>query len=512
MAAAAVTPEPMAPPALDTLKSILQTQKNPSLRLGSNIVSRNPDVEIAALTLKDIPLTATKFNALAGGQSWYRFSFTVLGVGPPGFSTVPYTSTQKKGEKPAAGLGLYEDAGDSKTKLFSFEKGKTNKDRGVRVEDVPREQEGDAAEQTVGVTAVLAPGMHLAHFMRADDFDKSSKFFVDSPETLEEREVLPAFSVVYFQVSSANVEQAKNGRLLKVKRIKLAQNAADVLAACMPRLPRTEQEFQAANACSETSNWAMRENMDKSKTRVFALQPSATAFVSHDAEKEESVLVQKDSTGNFMPDVLVTETTLGSLLPHADRNDRLKLLNVAIACEAVHMLVRTNVSDGVSLDCSGEAYTHRVVAITLDVNALLSLDLAEEAMQRFPDGPTNIWRCEDPFVGFAFLRMENDDVCWGNEQRVIENNNRKYEIAFRISADALAADALAAETHPEAANAGDARFLDKGCPGHYVPLEVMLVDKANQGDFTAGRTMLKLELRPGQRQTGCKRKRMQLFE
>jgi hypothetical protein len=512
MAAAAVTPEPMAPATLDTLKSILQAQKHPSLRLGSNIVSRNPDVEIAALTLKDIPLTANKFDTLANGQNWYRFSFTVLGVGPPGFSTVPYTSTQKKGEKPAAGLGLYEDAGDNKTKLFSFEKGKTNKDRGVRVEDVPREQEGDTSEEAVGVTAVLAPGMHLAHFMRVDDFDKSSKFFVDSAEALAEREVLPAFSVVYFQVSSANVEQAKNGRLLKVKRMKLAQNAADVLAACVPRLPRTEQEFQATNACSQTTNWAMRENMDKSKTRVFALQPSATAFVSPDPEKEESVLVQKDATGNLMPDVLVTETALASLLPHADRTDRLKLLNIAIACEAVHMLVRTNVSDGVSLDCSGEAYTHRVVAITLDVNALLSLDLAEEAMQRFPDGPTNIWRCEEPFTAFGFLRMQNDDVCWGHDERIIENNNRKYEIAFRITADALAAEALAAETHPEAAGAGDARFLDKGHPGQYVPLEVMLVDKKDHGDFTAGRTMLKLELRPGQRQTGCKRKRMQLFD
>ena len=32
----------------------------PCLRLGSNIVARTPDVEIAALTLKEIPLTADK--------------------------------------------------------------------------------------------------------------------------------------------------------------------------------------------------------------------------------------------------------------------------------------------------------------------------------------------------------------------------------------------------------------------------------------------------------------------
>ena len=86
---------------LATLASILQGQKDAPLRLGSNIVARNPDVEIAALTLKEIPLTADKFRELSNGQDWYRFSFTVLGVGPPGFSTVPYSSTRKKDEKPA---------------------------------------------------------------------------------------------------------------------------------------------------------------------------------------------------------------------------------------------------------------------------------------------------------------------------------------------------------------------------------------------------------------------------
>ena len=101
---------------LATLTSILQAQKDAPLRLGSNIVPRNPDVEIAALTLKEIPLTADKFRELSNGQDWYRFSFTVLGVGPPGFSTVPYSSTKKKGREagaraePVRGRGWQLDA------------------------------------------------------------------------------------------------------------------------------------------------------------------------------------------------------------------------------------------------------------------------------------------------------------------------------------------------------------------------------------------------------------------
>ena len=79
----------------DEVEHVLQPQGAPVLRMGTNIAARNPDVEIAALVLKDVPLTPESFRDLAKENDWYRFPFMVLQVGPPGFSTVPYTSTKK---------------------------------------------------------------------------------------------------------------------------------------------------------------------------------------------------------------------------------------------------------------------------------------------------------------------------------------------------------------------------------------------------------------------------------
>lgn len=486
---------------LATLTSILQAQKDAPLRLGSNIVPRNPDVEIAALTLKEIPLTADKFRELSNGQDWYRFSFTVLGVGPPGFSTVPYSSTKKKDEKPAPGLSLYEDAGGNSTRMFTFEKGRTNKDRGNRVQGVSREDGSDDDQGAVDVTAVLAPGMHLAHFLRADEFSAGGKFYVDPAETLVERVSLPAFSVVYFQVSSANVDQAKNGRLLKVKRMKIAPNGADVLRGCFSHLPRSEEDFRAANECTEARNWAVRENMDKGNTRVFALTPARDAFVT---DEESSVLVGPNAE---IAEALVTEEALESVLPRGTHRDRLKLLNVAIACGAAKMLVRTNVSHGMVLDCGGEAFTHRVVSVCVDVNGLLGLELAEKALELCgSDGPSAevtshehvrmACSYEYGVDGFAFV--------WSDRRAVVVSEGRSFEVGFRVSQEAL----CGAE---EGGDAGEddlsARFLDKGYAGRFHAVDVLLMEP---GQFGEGKVVVTLEVRPLRRQAGSKRRRMKM--
>ena len=207
-----------------------------------------------------------------------------------------------------------------------------------------------------------------------------------------------------------------------------------------------------------------------------------------------------------MPDVLITETALASLLPHAERIDCLKLLNIGIACKAVQMLVHTNMSDGVSLDTSREAFTHKVVAISLNVNALLCLALAEEAMQSLPHGPTETWNCKpSTFNTFAINRLVNNDIYWGDAAHTIVNEQRTWQIAFRMQASALGS-----AMEPEDASASDARFLDKGFSEPYVPVQVLL---APQGaEWAEGRQILELELRPGQRQTERRRKRMRLFE
>ena len=105
-----------------SISDILQPAPNTKPAVGNNISSSNPDVEIMALTLSTIPLNMNGFNTLDGGRGWVNSKFLILGVGPPGFSSVPYTHNKKSTEK-EAGKRLYELAEDGSTLLFSYEKG-----------------------------------------------------------------------------------------------------------------------------------------------------------------------------------------------------------------------------------------------------------------------------------------------------------------------------------------------------------------------------------------------------
>ena len=487
---------------IDLLKQKLTPENDPPLRIGTNIVSRNPDIEVAALTLKDIPLTETSFQELSKSADWYRFSFLTMQVGPPGFSTVPYSSTRKKDEKPIAGLNLYESVQDNKTRVYPYMKGKTNKDRGVRVKEMPCEDVtgDDKATGTVEASVTIKPGMCFAHFMRRDiEFDRGGKFFVDAIEDLNDRKVLPAFSIVYFQISSSNVDQASNGRILKVRRMKIASEPSAVIAKSLPLLPTSEGEFKEVNECSYENNWGMRENMDKGTTRLFTLKPSKNAFMT---EEDNSVLVGANEN---VEEALCTPTALSLVLPSATRTERLKFLNIAIVCGAVNMLVRTNNSDGMVMDCSGEAFVHKVVAIHVDTNKMLGLqDLSEIDLDKF-NGDVGFYTHNESKMMIA---MDENSFLWGRDSDRVTYNGKMRRIIYSLK--------LSSEEN--GVGAGSMRLLDKGCNGNYMPLQIMLMKEEETNNLSdvasiqaACSMVMTLELRPeNQSLCGSKRKRMSL--
>lgn len=88
--------------------------------LGNNIVPTNPDVEVLAMLLKDTPGSEAGFETLdRGNKGWVLTSFCLLGIGPPGFSSVPYTNGKKKNEQDSKKLYEYNEHGE--TRFFSYE-------------------------------------------------------------------------------------------------------------------------------------------------------------------------------------------------------------------------------------------------------------------------------------------------------------------------------------------------------------------------------------------------------
>ena len=535
------------------IEDLLQAQGTSTMRMGTNIVARNPDVEIAALVLKDVPVTPESFRELAKDNDWYRFPFMVLNVGPPGFSTVPYTSTKKKGEKDENGQALYENAscgsfsktnGNGKTQMetmfHTFEKGKTNKDRGKRVslvsmDDGNDSNHDDSKMQSVSVS--MQPGQCMAHFLRSDDF--GGRFFVDGPETLNKMRVVPAYSVVYFQVSSANVEQAKNGRVLKFKRMKVIPSQKEVnemLAGSIAHLPINGDEFRAVNTCSNEKNWALRENMEKGNLCLTAITVGKNAFVTDD---EKAVMVQMAEGGDSKNGIcgeaihaVVDENCIKNVLPNASRRDCLKFLNIAIAAGAVKALMRSNMQGDVVMDCNGEGFVFKVVAFVVDVNVVLALDAFQDILT-FEDvwGHINDPRsivssntyCTSSYdeekLTMTMLRGIQGDFLWSNDAATIFSDGKKYRVVFRLpSLEPSTGDAGLPESFS---------FVGKGCSGAFHEVQVLVVEESkfkvtaegvrvNGNDSLdlskLGAHCMSLELRPGNRGgSGAKFKRMRLF-
>jgi hypothetical protein len=114
---------------------------------------RQPDVEVLAIALDDIPHNAEEFDKKKAGRDWVICKFLILAVGPAGFGKVPY-KTKNKAKKGSPDdeetKSLYENIEPSMVKLYAYEKGDTNKDKGPRVDDC---------------FGVLCPGLCLTFFL-----------------------------------------------------------------------------------------------------------------------------------------------------------------------------------------------------------------------------------------------------------------------------------------------------------------------------------------------------------
>jgi len=475
-----------------------------SIVLGKNISANQPDVEVLAMTLKDIPLDGDKFNEMSVGKGWVSAAFSVLIVGGPGFSSVPYTANKKKGERESESKSVYEVDDDGNTKFYTFEKGKTNKDKGVRVSSSKSEGgESDGKEAAlVDRTAVLHPGCMLSTFMREEDFlagpqGGDPKMFMLG-ERFKGASVLPANTLVYMQLASSNIEQAKKGMILKVRRIKTADHLGNVVQRCFDQMPHDERQLERVQDKTRSHD-SLSRMAYMGNVKVFAAMPSPTAF----AVPEENAYVISDFSEE-MREVVLPVKVLCASLGSSDAVVCLKILNVALGCGAVRCFVRSTMSGGVVL---GSDSAYEVALLEIDVNILLDLHV----LKTYSEWPgTN----SSKYMQTAVLA--NGDVLWTNPGKSIMTHENKMEgVVFRLGASKMETTSQSLTGTDPAFDEG--RFLGHGGSGDYLPLDVYLV--AAKSNITAvaeqldameegvARLVTRLELRTENRSGSASNKR-----
>jgi hypothetical protein len=459
---------------MHTMLDHLAPRTHAPLRCGTDITKNQPDVEVRAMSLCKLPGTRSEFDSARGTRDFIIAKFLVLALGPPGFGKVPYTSKRSVGQKEEAGKPLYESTDDGRVRIYSFEKGKTNKDKGARVE----------ADESCGF---LQPGLVLSFFLREEFWDPSKIVPGDVGD-----ETVGVGTVVAIQVSSGNVDAAKKGYLLKLKKMKVLPPCLD-LAGTLPQLPSSEDDYDRRMSQYRNDYPAMKGGLDSStEMRCFATKcmgPDACAF-----EHEGGYMISNARTYNcegFRDDIFVPKDVAMHCFQIENPKLALAFMNIALAVESVGAIIKT-CSSNVMLSADD---VHPLVALTLvlDVNVLLSLEALDVPEVKFFLRSNS----DGPFEARDLVVNKTDSyISWKNTKQTYVTDTDNAQLSFTLHATDLRG--------PESAQRAYGQ-LSVGCSGPYKRLSVCLTrqDKSSK--------VIDLELRmPDASSSRQKRKRPEL--
>ena len=324
-------------------------------KCGSYISMTQPDVEVLAIAVTDIPNTQAEFDAKRGGRDFIICKFLVVGVGPPGFGKVPYKHKQKakKGAvEEEQGKGLYESVETSIVKLYAYEKGDTNKDKGVRCDDI---------------FGVLCPGLCLTFFLREEMF-QASKIISDNP--------ISKMQFVCLQVASSNVTGASAGYLLKLKKIKHIPPPEDLMHA-LTKMPQTEEAYEVLmeqyRSTHPTIKGAISDKLDVKYCVISSM--GRDVFATYD--DEEGFVICNAAINNkegFTDEIVVHQSLVLECFDTPCVKTALKILNIALSTDAVVLLLQTAPETTIALNEDKPTAPNTALCLLCDYNKLLFLD------------------------------------------------------------------------------------------------------------------------------------------
>ena len=326
-----------------------------STKCGTYISKVQPDVEVLAIALDDIPTTCAEFDARRGGRDFIVCKFLVLGVGPPGFGKVPYKHKHKAKKltfEDEQGKSLYETVDAGLVKFYAYEKGDTNKDKGVRVDDC---------------FGVLSPGLCLTFFLREEMF-QTSKVLSDK--------LISKLQFVCLQVGSSNVTGAGAGYLIKLKKIKSISPPDDLMQA-VTRMPKTEEAYEVLMGHYRTTYPTMKGVISDKLDVKYCAVSSMGRDVFADYDAEEGFVICNAAIENkegFTDEIVVPESLVLSCFDIACPQTALRLLNIALSMDAVTLILQTAPETTIALNEDKPTAPNTAMCLLCEYNKLLLFD------------------------------------------------------------------------------------------------------------------------------------------
>jgi hypothetical protein len=469
-----------------------------STKCGTYISKVQPDVEVLAIALDDIPSTSAEFDAKRGARDFIVCKFLVLGIGPPGFGKVPYKHKHKAKKvafEEEQGKSLYETAESGLVKLYAYEKGDTNKDKGVRCDDC---------------FGVLAPGLCLTFFLREEMF-QSTKLLSDK--------LITKLQYVCLQVASGNVTGASAGYLLKLKKIKYIPPPEDLMHA-LTKLPQTEEAYELLMEQYRSTYSTMKGGISDKLDIKYCVVSSMGRDVFADYDVEEGFLICNAAINNkegFTDEIVVRESLVLSCFDTACVQTALKLLNVALSLDAIYLILQTAPETTVALNEDKPTAPNTALCMLCDYNKLLFFDALAHA-------GALAW-VQDEMRCFSHNfpeEMKVSTVIGNMHLELAKEKDSEFSTFTYCCTDFIYKDHLNSShfiyirVHDQVRFCCDtessepAKFLSHAKPGPYNTLEFMLKP---QNSTSSPKTILTMQMRRGaMSNVGSKRKRPNILD
>ena len=476
--------------------SLLQPLPTTAARIGSVISKTQPDVEVLALCLEDVPHTVQDFHAKRGARDYLILKFLLVGVGPPGFAKVPYLSKKRKGEKENAAKALYETAGlcfEGKVRMHTFEKGPTNKDKGERVE-------GE------GMTGVLCPGLCLAFFIREEMYEVG-KIFANS--------AMLRNSQVCLQIASSNIDSANKGYLLKLKKIKQLDRPFG-LDSFLKLMPNSEMQYEALINVTRETYPALRGSLDSNTDSKFFVVEQLGAQAFADVESDDYVICAAKShqQEGFVDEIAVSKEMVRACLGCSCDKKALLVLNMALAMNSISLLLKSSVGSTIALNSEKIGLPMSAIAMHWNQNAFLRLDdiarpdvsaALAELMSPACNTPLPLTFMHHTLgdltvSGYKGSASANWSLTYGHKlDKYCDHLNKAHHIEFQVVGEETCNDDETEEA---------TTYLSvQGC-GPHNQVHVILRPMSEEGP---GNRIITLQLRRDKASVGLKRKRPNIY-
>lgn len=383
-----------------TCSHLEQLQEAECVSVGNKITSKQPDTEVLAMLLKDIPTTTAQFEEQRGDRPFVSMSIMIVAVGNAGFSSVPYVANAKPGTIQHT-KKLYEDIADGRVVCYPFQKGRTNKDKGDRVERFV----DDATNEQVDAGTPLHAGLYLTNFLREESFGDNGKFFTN----MDGSEDLKAGSFLYVQIAASNVEQAQKGHFFKFKKCMPARYVDSMVhKVSLSQIPRSMQEFENSIATSKNTV-AISKQVYGSNAKIFSTVPARDSYAVMETDKNRFIIVE---AAHDIADIEVSQDMVLKAAGCTNMATAHKVLSLALSAGAVHTIVSYNKQGTLLLshDCDAKA-----LWLYIDFRKLL--DLSKLCYHGLNPG----FKLHDKFLTF----VTDDCIVWMDQEQTFKKSQHE---------------------------------------------------------------------------------------